>query len=104
MELLDLLAECDLDAVLPVELRDLLRELRRGERRHEPVAHLDDRHVEPEHAQRSGDLGSNEAAADDEGLACRRHFLLHCHGVGERSERMHRGQVGSGHGKRTRPG
>ena len=68
-ELLDLLAEQQLDAVLAVELRDLVRELLRGECRHEVVALLDERDLEPEHAQRGGDLGADEAAADDEDLA-----------------------------------
>ena len=68
LELLDLLSEQELDAVLAVELGDLLGELGRAERRHEPVAHLDDRHLEPQHAQRRCDLRSDEAASDDESL------------------------------------
>ena len=50
-ELLDLLPEQQLDAVLAVELRDLVGELLRGERRHQVVALLDERHLEPAHAQ-----------------------------------------------------
>ena len=68
-ELLDLLAEQQLDAVLAVEVGDLVRELLRGERRHEVVALLDERDLEPAHAQRGRDLGADEAAADDEDLA-----------------------------------
>ena len=103
LELLDLLAEHELDAVLAVELGDLVGELGRRERRHEPVAHLDDRHLEPDHAQRRCDLRADEAAADDERLARVRRFLPHRDGVGERPERVHRGQVGSRDREHSRP-
>ena len=104
LELLDLLAEHDLDAVLAVELCDLPGELWRGKRRYEPVAHLDDRHFEPEHAERRGDLGADEAATHDEGLACVCRLLLHAHRIGDRAEDVHGRQIGSGDGKRQRAG
>ena len=87
-ELLDLLPEQQLDAVLAVELRDLVGELLRGERRHQVVALLDERHLEPAHAQRRRDLGADEAAADDEDLARLGAFLGERHSIGERAERL----------------
>ncbi len=68
-ELLDLLSEQQLDAVLAVEIRDLVRELLRGECGNEVVVPRDERDLQPEHAQRGSDLGADEAAADDEDLA-----------------------------------
>ena len=103
VEFLDLLSLQELDALFAVELRDLVGELGRRERRHEPVAPLDDRHLQADHAQRRCDFRSDETAADDDGLACLRRFLLHRHGVGERSVRVHRGQVGSRDCEHSRP-
>ena len=74
-ELLDLLAEQELDAVLAVEIRDLARELLRGECGNQVVVPRDERDLQPEHPQRGSDLGADEAAADDEDLARLRRLL-----------------------------
>ena len=88
-ELLDLLPEQQLDAVLAVEIRDLARELLRGECGNEVVVPRDERDLQPEHAQRGSDLGADEAAADDEDLARLGRLLRERDGIGEGAEGVH---------------
>ncbi len=68
------------------------------------LGHLDERHVETEHAERGCDLGADEASADDERLARIGRLRDDRRRVGERSERVHGRQVGARHGERARTG
>ena len=63
-ELLELGLEQDLDALAPVELHELRRQVGAAELRHQGLAHLHDGHLEAAHPQRGRGLGADEAAAD----------------------------------------
>ena len=66
LDALDQLARQHLDAALAVVARDVVGKLRREEARADPLLGEDHRHRAAAPGERRGDLGADEAAADDD--------------------------------------
>ena len=99
-------AEHDLDAAVPVELRERARQLGMGECREEPLARLDHRHAKTEGPQRGRRLHPDEARADDERPAGRAGGVLDAERVveGAIAEDAREALAGNPEPPRRRPG